>query len=164
VNLHAAGIDVGAAHHFVAVPEGRDPDGHDVREFATFTADLCALANWLTVCAIRTVAMESTGVYWIPLFELLSGRGFDVKLVDPRQLKHVPGRKTDVLDCQWLQQLHNHLQTAGCRVHGRGTKPELYLCRLVLERGVSISEGTSEIHNSVADSSAAATANSAEWH
>jgi transposase len=106
VNLDAAGIDVGAAHHFVAVPEGRDPDGHDVREFATFTADLCALANWLTVCGIRTVAMESTGVYWIPLFELLSERGFDVKLVDPRQLKHVPGRKTDVLDCQWLQQLH----------------------------------------------------------
>jgi len=106
VNLHAAGIDVGAAHHFVAVPEGCDPDGRDVREFGAFTTDLQALAAWLTTCGVETVAMESTGVYWIPLFELLSQRGCDVKLVDPRQLKHVPGRKTDVLDCQWLQQLH----------------------------------------------------------
>lgn len=106
VNLHAAGIDVGATRHFVAVPEGRDADGRTVREFGTFTADLYALASWLTACGIETVAMESTGIYWIPLFEVLSARGFDVKLVDPRQLKHVPGRKTDVLDCQWLQQLH----------------------------------------------------------
>jgi transposase len=106
VNLHAAGIDIGAASHFVAVPEGRDADGRTVREFATFTADLYALAQWLTACGITTVAMESTGIYWIPLFEVLSARGVEVKLVDPRQLKHVPGRKTDVLDCQWLQQLH----------------------------------------------------------
>ena len=106
VNLHAAGIDIGARQHFVAVPEGRDPDGRNVREFATFTADLYLLAHWLKACGIETVAMESTGIYWIPLFEVLSARGFDVKLVDPRQLKHVPGRKTDVLDCQWLQQLH----------------------------------------------------------
>ena len=106
VNLHAAGIDIGATRHFVAVPEGRDADGRTVREFGTFTADLYALASWLTACGIETVAMESTGIYWIPLFEVLSARGFDVKLVDPRQLKHVPGRKTDVLDCQWLQQLH----------------------------------------------------------
>lgn len=101
VHLNAAGIDVGAERHFVAVPEGRD-----VREFGAFTADLHALAQWLTACGIHTVAMESTGIYWIPLFELLSEHGFDVKLVDPRQLKQVPGRKTDVLDCQWLQQLH----------------------------------------------------------
>jgi hypothetical protein len=106
VNLHAAGIDVGAASHFVAVPDGRDPEGRTVREFATFTGDLYVLAQWLTTCGIATVAMESTGIYWIPLFEVLSARGFDVRLVDPRQLKHVPGRKTDVLDCQWLQQLH----------------------------------------------------------
>ena len=106
VNLNAAGIDIGAARHHVAVPEGRDPDGQDVREFGTCTADLYTLAAWLTTCGIDTVAMESTGVYWIPLFELLSQRGVDVKLVDPRQLKHVPGRKTDVLDCQWLQRLH----------------------------------------------------------
>jgi transposase len=106
VNLNAAGIDVGAASHFVAVPGGRDSEGCDVREFRSFTADLYALADWLTRCGIDTVAMESTGVYWIPLFEILSERGFEVRLVDPRQLKSVPGRKTDVLDCQWIQQLH----------------------------------------------------------
>ena len=88
------------------MPEGRDPEGCDVRAFGAFTADLYALADWLTRCGIETVAMESTGVYWIPLFELLSARGFEVKLVDPRQFKSVPGRKTDVLDCQWIQQLH----------------------------------------------------------
>ena len=106
VNLDAAGVDVGAASHYVAVPDGRDPEGCDVRAFGAFTADLYALADWLTRCGIETVAMESTGVYWIPLFELLSERGFAVKLVDPRQFKSVPGRKTDVLDCQWIQQLH----------------------------------------------------------
>ena len=106
VNLNAAGIDIGAEHHYVAVPEGRDPDGRAVRMFGAFTLDLVALADWLTRCGIETVAMESTGVYWIPLFELLMERGFEVKLVDPRQLKHVPGRKSDVLDCQWLQRLH----------------------------------------------------------
>jgi transposase len=106
VNLNAAGIDVGAQSHWVAVPEGRDPERRDVREFGSFTADLHALAQWLKRCGVQTVAMESTGVYWIPLFELLCVEGFDVKLVDPRQLRNVPGRKTDVLDCQWLQQLH----------------------------------------------------------
>jgi len=113
VNLNAAGIDIGADRHFVAVPPGRDPEGHDVREFGAFTADLHALAAWLTACGIETVAMESTGVYWIPLFELLSEQGLDVKLVNPRQLKHMPGRKTDVLDCQWLQQLHTFGLLAG---------------------------------------------------
>jgi transposase len=106
VNLNAAGIDVGSGSHYVAVGEGRDAEGRDVRQFGAFTSDLEALADWLTRCGIETVAMESTGVYWIPLFELLSERGFAVKLVDPRQLKHVPGRKTDILDCQWIQQLH----------------------------------------------------------
>lgn len=106
VNLNAAGVDVGAGYHYVAIPDGRDPEGRDVRAFGSFTADLYALADWLARCNITTVALESTGVYWIPLFELLSERGFEVKLVDPRQLKNVPGRKTDVLDCQWIQQLH----------------------------------------------------------
>jgi transposase len=106
VNLNAAGVDVGAASHYVAVPEGRDPEGCDVRAFGAFTTDLYALADWLSRCGIETVAMESTGVYWIPLFELLSQRGLEVKLVDPRQFKSVPGRKTDVVDCQWIQQLH----------------------------------------------------------
>src|SRR6266508_3167757 len=102
---HAAGIDVGSASHFVAVPADRDDQ--PVREFAAFTADLYQLADWLTACGITTVAMESTGVYWIPVFQVLEERGFDVRLVDARQLKRVPGRKTDVADCQWLQQLHS---------------------------------------------------------
>src|SRR3712207_165352 len=104
VNLNAAGIDIGATAHFVAVPEGRDTVS--VREFATFTADLHALADWLDACGVDTVVMESTGVYWIPVFELLEQRGFEVRLVDARKVKNVSGRKSDVLDCQWLQQLH----------------------------------------------------------
>jgi len=106
VHLHAAGIDIGAASHVVAVPEGREAEGRTVREVATFTAALYALAHGLTACGIDTVAMESTGLYWIPLVEVLSARGCAVKLVDPRPLTHVPGRKTDVLDCPWLQPLH----------------------------------------------------------
>lgn len=104
VHLHAAGIDVGSEFHFVAVPPDRDES--PVRRFGAFTVDLETLADWLSRCGIETVAMESTGVYWIPLFELLESRGFQVLLVDPHRLKSVPGRKTDVLDCQWIQQLH----------------------------------------------------------
>lgn len=108
INFNAAGIDIGAETHYVAVPEGRDPKGQDVRNFGTFTSDLYAIANWLEECKIDTVAMESTGVYWIPLFEILESKGFDVKLVNPRFIKNVPGRKTDVIDCQWIQQLHSY--------------------------------------------------------
>ncbi len=108
INLNAAGIDIGAESHFVAVPEDRDPEGQFVREFGSFTADLNTLADWLTACGIETVAMESTGVYWIPLFEILENRGFEVHLVNPRHIKNVPGRKTDVVDCQWIQQLHTY--------------------------------------------------------
>jgi len=111
VNLNAAGIDVGSDRHVVAVPAGRDEVS--VREFEAFTTDLNALADWLTKCDITSVAMESTGVYWIPLFELLEQRGFEVKLVDARQVKNVSGRKSDVLDCQWLQQLHTYGLLAG---------------------------------------------------
>ena len=100
---NAAGIDIGSASHFVAVPPDRDDQA--VREFASFTADLNALADWLTASRVDTVAMESTGVYWIPLFELLESRGFTVLLVNARHVKNVSGRKSDVLDCQWLQQL-----------------------------------------------------------
>jgi transposase len=106
INRMAAGIDIGSKSHFVAVPEGCSTES--VREFKSFTADLHELANWLESCGIETVAMESTGVYWIPLFELLESRGFEVKLVDARHVKNVSGRKTDVLDCQWLQQLHTY--------------------------------------------------------
>lgn len=104
INLNAAGIDIGSRSHFVAVPPDRDPQ--PVQEFPAFTADLGRLADWLERCGITTVAMESTGVYWIPLFELLESRGFDVKLVNAHHIKNVPGRKTDVVDCQWIQQLH----------------------------------------------------------
>lgn len=105
INWNAAGIDVGGASHYVAVPEDRSDQ--PVREFASFTGDLYRMADWLRDCGIETVAMESTGVYWIPVFQVLEERGFEVKLVDARQLKRVPGRKTDVSDCQWLQQLHS---------------------------------------------------------
>lgn len=111
INLNAAGIDIGSERHLVAVPEGRDDVS--VREFGTFTADLEALAAWLKKCGVTTVAMESTGVYWIPLFEVLDRHGFEVKLVDARHVKNVSGRKSDVLDCQWLQQLHTYGLLAG---------------------------------------------------
>lgn len=104
LNPHAAGIDVGATSIYVAVPPDRDPE--PVRSFGTFTQDLLALAHWLKQCGIRTVAMEATGVYWIPLFQILEEREFEVCLVNARYVKHVPGRKSDVADCQWLQYLH----------------------------------------------------------
>lgn len=103
---NAAGIDIGSASHFVAVPPDRDDE--PVREFRSFTANLGALADWLEACGIDTVAMESTGVYWIALFELLDARGFTVLLVNARHVKNVTGRKSDVLDCQWLQQLMSY--------------------------------------------------------
>ena len=106
ININAAGIDIGAKKHYVAVAKGTDPQGRDIRHFDTFTADLYALADWLKECDIDTVAMESTGIYWIPLFEILEQKGFEVRLVNPRSIKHAPGRKSDVVDCQWIQQLH----------------------------------------------------------
>ena len=106
LNLNAAGIDVGASSHFVAVPADRTEQ--PVQEFEAFTADLYRLADWLAECRVETVVRESTGVYWIPLFGVLEERGFQVMLVDPRRIKNVPGRKTDVQDCQWLQQLHTY--------------------------------------------------------
>jgi transposase len=104
VNLNAAGIDIGAKSHWVAVPADRDPT--PVREFSSFSADLHALADWLLSCGITTAAMEATGVYWVPLYELLESRGVEVVLVNAKHFKNVPGRKSDVLDCQWLLQLH----------------------------------------------------------
>jgi len=104
LNLNAAGIDVGNSQHYVAVPPDRDPQ--PVRNFDTFTCDLHRLANWLEACGVDTVAMESTGVYWIPIYEILEARGFQVCLVNARHVKSVPGRKTDVFDCQWIQKLH----------------------------------------------------------
>jgi transposase len=106
IHQNAAGIDVGAEEVYVAVPNGRDRES--VRKFPTFTADLYRLADWLKQCQVTTVAIESTGVYWIPLYEILEDRGFEVCLVNARHLKNVSGRKTDIVDCQWLQQLHTY--------------------------------------------------------
>jgi transposase len=107
VHPHAAGIDIGAAEHYVAVPPGSDPQ--PVRRFGACTADLEELAAWLAACGVTTIVMESTGVFWIPLFELLESRGFEVRLVDARQMRRIPGRpKSDVHDCQWLQRLHSY--------------------------------------------------------
>jgi len=106
INPKAAGIDLGSREHWVAVP----PNGNEenVRCFGTFTADLEELAKWLTKCGVTSVAMEATGVYWIPLFQLLERRGFEVLLVNARQIKNVSGRKSDVMDCQWIQRLHTY--------------------------------------------------------
>jgi transposase len=101
---NAAGIDLGSDEHWVAVPADRDPE--PVRNFRTFTSDLQRLADWLEQCGVRTVAMESTGVYWVPIYELLEQLGFEVLLVNAAHARNVPGRKSDVLDCQWLQELH----------------------------------------------------------
>ncbi|MGA3118472.1 MAG: IS110 family transposase [Syntrophobacteraceae bacterium] len=106
INPHAAGIDVGSKFHIVAVSPEHDPN--PVRKFSSFTTDLHRLADWLEAVGVTTIAMESTGVYWIPVFEILESRGFDVILVNARESKRVPGRKTDIKDAQWLQQLHQY--------------------------------------------------------
>jgi len=104
---HAAGIDVHSDMHMVCVPADSDPE--PVRRFGANTCDLEAIADWLKQCGVTTVALESTGVYWIPLLELLEARGFEVWLVEPGQLSHCGARpKTDVLDCQWIQRLHSY--------------------------------------------------------
>ena len=100
---NAAAVDVGASSHWVAVPADRCDDS--VHEYGAMTDDLNAMADWLLACKVDTVALESTGVYWIPVYEVLEQRGLKVFLVDARQMKYVPGRKSDVQDCQWLQKL-----------------------------------------------------------
>ena len=106
VHPNAAAIDIGATMHMAAVDPGCDAE--PVRSFGTFTGDLHRLADRFAECGVRTVVMESTGVYWIPAFEILDQRGFEVLLVNARDAKHVPGRKTDVSDAQWLQRLHTY--------------------------------------------------------
>jgi transposase len=120
VNPHAAGLDIGSEEIWACVPEDRDPQ--PVRPFGTFTPDLYALAEWLSACRIETVAMESTGVYWIPVYEILEARGFHVHLVNARHLKHVPGRKSDVKDCQWIQYLHT------CGLLSGSFRPDAEMC------------------------------------
>ena len=106
IHPHAAGIDIGMREHWVCVPLRAAPN--NVRAFGTYTADLEALADWLQECGVTSVAMEATGVYWIPVFQILEARGLAVILVNARQTKNVAGRKTDVQDCQWIQRLHTY--------------------------------------------------------
>ena len=122
LNPDAAGIDIGSTSHFVAIPEDRDKN--PVREFPNFTKNLNQLADWLSEVGIKTLAMESTSVYWIPLYEILEERGFEVFLVNARHIKNVPGRKSDVEDCQWIQRLHSYgLLRASFR-------PDQHICTL----------------------------------
>ena len=122
IHPNAAGIDIGSEFHWVSVPKDRACEC--VRRFGCYTADLYALADWLAECGVETVAMESTGVYWIALFQILETRGFEVKLVNAHHVKTLPGRKTDVLDCQWLQQLHSYGLLSG------SFRPEDQICVL----------------------------------
>jgi len=109
IHPHAAGIDVGATSHWVCVPEDAVAEAESpVREFGAFTKDLDELVEWLLQCGVKTVAMESTSVYWIPLFQKLEAAGLEVLLVNARHVRHVPGRKSDCQDCQWLQRLHSY--------------------------------------------------------
>ncbi len=140
INVHAAGIDIGSRSHFVAVPEGIDEK--PVREFSSFTGDLEQMAVWLISCGVTTVAMESTGIYWIPAFEILERHGIEVKLVNARHVKNVPGRKSDVLDCQWLQQLHTYGLLRGA------FRPDAQVCTLrayVRQRAMMVRSAASYI-------------------
>ena len=134
VNPHAAGLDIGSEEIWVCVPEDCAP--HPVRSFGTFTPDLYTLAAWLHACRIETVAMESTGVYWIPVYEILKARGFQVHLVNARYLKHVPGRKSDVKDCQWIQYLH----TCGLLSGSFRPEAEMYAVRAYLRHRATLLE------------------------
>ena len=106
INPHAAGIDLGSREHWVCVPS--EASDKNIRCFGCSTPDLLKLADWLEECHVTSVALESTGVEWIPLFQILSERNLQVFLVNAKMVKNVPGRKSDVLDCQWLQQLHSY--------------------------------------------------------
>ena len=122
INQNAAGIDLGSREHWVCVPKDRAEK--NVRRFGCFTPDLIAMANWLIDCRVDSVAMEATGVYWIRVFQILEARGLEVKLVNAHHVKMVPGRKTDVNDCQWLQQLHSYGLLSG------SFRPEDQVCVL----------------------------------
>jgi transposase len=106
VHAHAAGIDVGSGSHFVSVPPDRDET--PVREFGSWTSDLRKMANWMKSCGITSVVMQSTGVYWIAVYDALQQAGFEVYLVNARGTKNLPGRKSDVQECQWLRKLHTY--------------------------------------------------------
>src|ERR1700752_3793695 len=160
IHPNAAAIDVGATMHMAAVNADRTPE--PVRSFGTFTTDLDQLVDWFTECGVETVVMESTSVYWIPIFELLDARGFAVLLVNARDAKHVPGRKTDVSDAQWLQRLHSFgLLRASFRPKGQIAELRAYLRQRerLLEYGAShiqhmqkaLTEMNVQLHHVVTD-------------
>jgi len=122
LNPNGAGLDIGSDEIWVAVPADRDPQ--PVRQFGTFTPDLYALADWLKACGVESVAMESTGVYWIPVYEILEACGVEVLVVNARHVKNVPGRKTDEKDCQWIQRLHTYGLLSG------SFRPDAEMCAL----------------------------------
>ena len=133
IQIDVAGIDCGSAEHYVSVPPDRDPT--PIQSFRTFTADLERLADWLVACRITSVAMEATGVYWIPIYDILEARGIEVLLVNARHVKHVPGRKSDVEDCEWLRELHS---VGLLRGSFRPAGPILALRALVRHRDVLV--------------------------
>lgn len=160
VHPNAAAIDVGATMHMAAV--NADRTAEPVRSFGTFTSDLHRLVDWFLECGVDTVAMESTSVYWIPIFELLDARGFAVFLVNARDSKHVPGRKTDVSDAQWLQRLHSFgLLRASFRPKGQIAELRAYVRQRerLLEYGAShiqhmqkaLTEMNVQLHHVVTD-------------
>ncbi|MEI6562651.1 MAG: IS110 family transposase [Verrucomicrobiota bacterium] len=125
INKHAGGIDVGSEEHYVAVPPRSVPKGQSaIRSFSAFTFGLDALVEWLKLCGVTTVAMESTGVYWIPLAQKLAEAGIHYVLANAAHVRNVPGRKTDVKDCQWLQELHSYGLISG------SFRPEDDICKL----------------------------------
>ena len=133
IQVDVAGIDCGATEHYVSVPPDRDPT--PIQAFRTFTADLHRLADWLVACRVTSVATEATGVYWIPVFDILEARGLEVLLVNARHVKHVPGRKSDVEDCEWLRELHS---VGLLRGSFRPAGPILALRALVRHRDVLV--------------------------
>jgi len=142
IKANAAGIDIGATEIYVAVPDDRD--AQPVRRFGTFTEDLHEAAKWLKSCNCDSIAMESTGVYWIPVFQILETYGFDVVLVNARHVKNVPGRKSDVQDCQWLQYLHSVGLLSG------SYRPAQEICvvrSLLRHRGELITHSVSHVHH-----------------
>ena len=121
IHPNAAGLDIGSEEIWAAVAPDRTPIA--VRKFGTYTPDLQALADWLAACGVDTVAMESTGVYWIPVYEILEARGFEPYVVNARHVKNVPGRKSDIQDCQWMQGLQAWACFAGLCGQPRRSPP-----------------------------------------
>ncbi|MCP4408046.1 MAG: IS110 family transposase [Gammaproteobacteria bacterium] len=142
LNLNAAGIDISPKVHSVSVPEGRDPQGRRTRLFGPTTGELLKIAKWLRECQITTVAMESTGVYWIPLREVLEGFGFEVVLVHAPHFRNVPGKKTDISDSEWLQTLHSYGLLRGCY---RPTEEVLPMRTYVRERQDLVAQRSRQI-------------------